>query len=77
MNKNDADTTVPKIEASLEFEDIGIALEERQYRNLTEVLDKFALYQRGIRVRDQRNSRFWYSQTDFVHYLYQLIMILF
>jgi hypothetical protein len=51
MNKSDQpNLQIPKIDAELDFPDIGFVLEELQYRNLTVVLERFSLYQRGIRV---------------------------
>jgi hypothetical protein len=51
MNKSDApDMKNPKVTADLMLPELGVTLEELQYNNLANLLEKWSLYQRSIKV---------------------------
>eukprot|EP01117_Protostelium_nocturnum_P009173 TRINITY_DN3284_c0_g1_i3.p1 TRINITY_DN3284_c0_g1~~TRINITY_DN3284_c0_g1_i3.p1 ORF type:complete len:3093 (+),score=888.87 TRINITY_DN3284_c0_g1_i3:80-9358(+) len=66
LNKNNANLDVPQIQADFSFPEIGLAFEQQQYRNFTDLIQTFSLYSKGIKYRSIRpkvsiksNPRAW------------------
>jgi len=54
INKNNGNLEVPQLQADFKFSEIGLAFEQNQYRNLTDLLHTFSQYQKGIKVSHQK-----------------------
>lgn len=51
MNKSEVpDMNLPKIQMNFVFYEIGLALESNQYKNLTDMIDSFYRYHKGLKV---------------------------
>ena len=53
MNRSEVPTLeIPKYQLNFLFPQIEFTLEEVQYRNLMEMIERFALYQKGLKVSE-------------------------
>lgn len=80
MNKsNIPDKQIPKFTFNFEFDEIGLILEQLQYREVIDLMDWFKIYKNGEKYRKNRPSvrptqdpRAWWKFASIVlkNYLY-------
>ncbi len=50
LNKDEANVDVPKVTLNFVFDKLALALEQNQYQNVMDMLERYTLYFRGAKV---------------------------